>query len=437
MSLWWIWIPWFLYILARDLWLKYVRNKNVQKAEWILLEVIPPRDIQKTPKAMEQFFASLHGVHGLPNWWDNHIEGVTPELFSMETISQNGVIHFLIRTPSKYRDLIESNIYAQYPESEITQVDDYVDSFPLDIPNKEYDVFGTELMLMEDDAYPIRTYVEFEKDAAVDEQRIDPVASLLEVMSKLQQGEQVWIQILIRPVFDSWKKEVEELKNKLIGRIKERKKGLIEKEAVGWKDAGQDVFQSAITGKVSGIDTGEEGRKTDQPFLWTTTKSEQEAVYAIERNVSKVGYETIIRFIYIAKKDIFRSGYVKRAVYGAYKQLNTQGLNGFKRNGDVEPGIDYRIEFKELREQYRKKKVFANYRKRIFTQHSKANDYLKNLIYERLPVFRWFFAKSKPFIFNVEELATIYHFPTITVKSPLTPKVEARKGEPPADLPLK
>ncbi len=435
LSLWWIWIPWFLFILARDLWLKYIRNMNLQNLEWVLLEVVPPRDIQKTARAMEQFFASLHGIHGIPNWWDNHILGVQPYLFSLEIISQNGEIHFLIRTIPRFRDLIEASIYAQYPEAEITQVDDYVDSFPSDIPNKDYDLFGSELMLMEEDAYPIRTYPDFEKDVSADEQRIDPIASLLEVMSKLQQGEQVWIQTLIRPVFDSWKEEAEKLKDKLMGRVREKENGLIKEEAIAWKDAGKEVVQRAITGQVS--EEGIRGEETsDTPFLWKTTKLEQETIYAIESNISKIGYEVIVRFIYLARKDVFRSGYIKRAIYGAYKQFNTQGLNGFKRNGDVEPGVDYRIELKELRNHYRKKKVLDNYKRRNFAQRSKANDYLKPLIYERLPIFNWFFMKSKPFIFNIEELATIYHFPVITVKSPLTPKVEARKGEPPIGLPV-
>ena len=42
----------------------------------------------------------------------------------------------------------------------------------------------------------------------------------------------------------------------------------------------------------------------------------------------------------------------------------------------------------------------------------------------------------KAFVLNIEELATIYHIPDIGVKSPLLPRVEAKKGEPPVGLPI-
>ena len=435
LSLWWIWIPWFLFILARDLWHKYTRDKFAREIEWTLLEVIPPRDIQKTPRAMEQFFASLHGLQGGANWRDRNIAGLLPDYFSLEIISQEGEIHFLIRTQTKYRDLVESNIYAQYPEAEITQANDYVDSFPPDVPNQDYDLWGAEFVLIKEDAYPIRTYLDFEKDVSMDEQRIDPIASLLEAMSKMGHGEQIWIQTLIRPVNDDWQKEGEKLRDKLMDRKVEKEQGVLVKEAIAWKDAGKENLDQLIAGQASGVN-GVEERKEDAPFLWGKSKAEQEIIHAIETNIAKIGYEAIIRYVYVARKDVYRPSVIKKWIYGAYKQFNTQNLNGFKRNDKVEPGIDYKIELKVTRDIYRKKKVFTDYRKRKFIQSSPIIKYLKPFIFERLPIFNWFFMKSKPFVFNIEELATIYHFPVLTVKSPLTPKVEFRKGEPPIGLPI-
>ncbi len=77
------------------------------------------------------------------------------------------------------RDLVESAIYAQYPEAMITEVDDYVSGIPDDYPNETHDVWGTEWTLVTNQYYPIRTYKDFEDSSAEDIFK-DPMAALLE-----------------------------------------------------------------------------------------------------------------------------------------------------------------------------------------------------------------------------------------------------------------
>ena len=48
---------------------------------------------------------------------------------------------------------------------------------------------------------------------------------------------------------------------------------------------------------------------------------------------------------------------------------------------------------------------------------------------------RWFPANQNS-IMNTEELATIFHFPLVSVGAPMLRRVETRKGEPPAHLPI-
>ena len=434
LSLWWIYVPWFLLVLARDLWFKHQRQRFANKIEWILLEVIPPRDIKKTPKAMEQFFAGLHGVQGWGNWVDRNIEGIIPDYFSVEMISNEGEIRFLIRTRPRYRNLVESNIYAQYPEAEISEVDDYVNLMPSDIPNEDYDLWGTELILLKEDAYPIRTYPEFDKDVVMDEQRIDPMASLLELMATMKESERIWIQTLIRPVGDTWKEEGEKLRDKLIGREEKKRESEIVKEVVAWKDAFVDVLNNIIGG---GEGTGESAKKDESRDIFESmTKGEREIIEAIEKNLAKIAYEVIIRYVYISLAGSYRGSSIKRALKGCYKQFNSQNLNGFGYNGKISPGIDYRIQAKKVRDVYRKQRVFNDYKKRDFVNHSGFYTWLRPLFFERWPILNWFFIRSKPFVLNIEELATICHFPSEPVKAPLTPKVESKKAEPPKGLPI-
>jgi len=63
----------------------------------------------------------------------------------------------------------------------------------------------------------------------------------------------------------------------------------------------------------------------------------------------------------------------------------------------------------------------------------KSREYRKKMF-----LFRNYATRKKPlkeFVLNIEELATIYHFPDVGVRAPLLPRVEAKKGEPPVGLP--
>lgn len=430
MSFWWVYLPVFLFVCARGLWHTDKRQKFIKEMEWVLLEVTPPRDIEKTPRSTEQIFAGLHGIQTTPIWKDRFYKGAVQSWFSFEMISQSGEIHFYIRTLKSFRNLVEAQIYAQYPQAEIREVEDYIYSVPQDVPEGEYDLWGTDLVFVKEDAYPIRTYPTFEKDILLKEQRVDPVGSLLEVMGELRPGENIWVQTLIRPIGDAWKKEGEKLRDKIIGRKAKIEQGVLVEEAGAWKEASKDVLSHLLTGGPAG-----EAAKEEKQEPVKLTKAEEEMVYAIESDISKFGFETIIRFLYIAPKSIFNKANIS-AVIGCYKQFGTQNLNAFKPNLRVVTKIDYDYQLKKIRELYRKKRIFKDYRTRDFVQHSKYISYLKPFLFEKLPIVNWFFMRSEPMVLNVEELATVYHYPTIVVKAPTVPKVEAKKGEPPMRLPV-
>jgi len=429
-SLWWIWVPWLFFVLALDLWLKWRRTIFIDKLDWVLLEILPPKNVKKTARAMEQFFAGLHGIQTGATLKDKYWEGKVHTWASMEMVSFGGEIRFLIRIESKFRNMVESHIYGQYPEAEIRLASDYVHAFPEDVPNEEYTFWGTEYITLKEDAYPIRTFLDFEKDIVMEEQRIDPLSSLFEIMGKISSNEQIWIQTLVRPVGDQWKDAGIAVRDKLLGRKVVKKQGLIKKETIAWKDASKMVGYRLVAGGELALNKDEAKDKEVK-----LSPGEQEVLKAIERNISKLGFETVIRFIYLGKKEVFNKAGVRNAVNGAYKQFSDQVLNGLKSNGKISPDIDYVVQIKGPRELYRAKRVLNDYKKRNFTCPSKYIFYMKQLFIDRLPILKWFLNRTQPFVFNIEELASVYHFPTEPVKAPLIPKVEARKAEPPIGLP--
>ena len=70
------------------------------------------------------------------------------------------------------------------------------------MPDGDNDLFGSEIILSKEDYYPIRTYPEFEEKSSGPDyvKRIDPLASLAEVMSSLEAGEFIGCNCLLGPL---------------------------------------------------------------------------------------------------------------------------------------------------------------------------------------------------------------------------------------------
>lgn len=404
---WWIILPVVLFFILRKIWLDYICTKFINEIKWTLLEIKFPQETVKSPKAMEQFFNGLHAVQKKLKFKDKYIKGESPSWFSVEIIGREGKIHIFIRTQDKFRNLVESQIYAQYPDAEISETEDYITALPKDIPNQEYDVWGTELLLTQPDAYPIRTYPVFFEEREIEE-RTDPIAGLFEFLSSLNPQEHAWIQILISPTDDKWKDEGEKLVEELIGKkVKRTKKGLILEEAKSFASA----FGGGIRDFFFGSGGEPEKKQELESLMAHLTPGQRDVVLAIEKNIAKLGFKTIIRELYWTKKDEFSKDKVA-AVGGFFKQFNTQNLNGFMPNKKVSPG--WAKVFKKRREPAQKRFFVDMYKNRYFPFAS--------------------FSK-RGFVFNTEELATIFHIPIKFVKVERMPRIEAKKGGPPTELP--
>jgi hypothetical protein len=398
---WWLILPLFLLFVFLDFWLKMVRRVFILKIPWKLLEIKIPREILKTPKAMEQVFAAVHSIKTKIRFFDKWRKGKVQNWMSFELTGQAGGVHFYVRTPEEFRNLTESAIYAQYPDAEIIEVEDYVDLLPSVLPNKIYDLWGANYILAKEDAYPIRTYEYFEE--RVKEKRLDPMAAVTEALSKTKEDEMGWLQILVRPIDDDWKKEGEKLIGKLTGRKSARDRTLLE----DLEEFIINLIKAPFTPPV--WSDGEEGSKGEVGSL---TPGEKDVVAAMENKISKLGFEAIVRFVYIDKAASFSRDNVA-AVTGALQQFNTQNLNAFKSHPTTATKTFQ--PFKEHKLYYRKRKIFDDYRLRKFPSPLKL---------KKIPIL------------NTEELATIYHPPTTFVEAPTLRRLESRRGEPPAGLPI-
>src|SRR3989338_10854852 len=220
--------------------------------EFVLLAIdVPPENVQ-TPKAVEQLFVHIYNVMEPPSIGYKYRRGFLQFPFSFEIISIGGYIQFLIRTLVQYRDVVEAAVYAQYPDAEVTEVEDYVDSIPNQYPNPTHNVFAIDYILQEHWAYPIRTYEEFEHSISKDTILKDPMGTLLESFTRIGPGEQLWLQFIVEPVREAdWKDEVMKNVNKIIG-AKAKEKGGMLQSAVDMLSSGLGTAYTEISSQILG-----------------------------------------------------------------------------------------------------------------------------------------------------------------------------------------
>ncbi|MBI2462984.1 MAG: hypothetical protein HYV65_01990 [Candidatus Spechtbacteria bacterium] len=404
---WWFITPLLLWPLFWEIWLYWRFYLWASKIPTIMLEIKPPPDVLKTPKAMEVMLAGLHGSWGTLKTRDYWIWGKRQPRFNLEFTGENGRMHFYIRCQRKYRNFVEAHIYAEYPDAEIFEVEDYVNRVPPDLPNKEWELWGTEMKFDNNQAYPIRTYEYFED--MEEERRIDPLSTFAEVISKLGEGEHVWVQIIIQPILSSeWTPQAKEVLDKLLGRGTgpTSEKSFFEHIAeMTWKG-----IRIVTHGEVPVWDAAK--AEENQFGALRLSRYEQDIVAAVANKMSKPGFNAMVRTLYIGRRDVY-DGTVIGAVQGAFKQFTDQNLNGLRLISDTKPS-NHIILFREMRNQRRRIRQFRLYKGRMF------ND----------------FFGSEPYVMNTEELATLFHFPGRVIHAPSFPRVESKRGEPPAGLPF-
>lgn len=411
---WWLFLPLGLFFIWKEFWIWGKNYLWKLKIKWVLLEIKIPRNIEKTPKAMENVFTNLHALYyKKPDFEDTYFKGEEILWFTCELVGYAGGVHFYIRCPKGFRNLVESAVYSEYPDAEIIEEEDYTELMPDIIPDDTYDIWGQDFILAKESAYPIRTYEFFEENLA--ERRLDSIASVTEVMSRLTEGEAIWLQYLIRPVpddFKDWKIEGEKIRDKIMQRKKEKEKGFLQ----GLIDGLTQFFKNLSFASVEYPVWADENQKKEERIKFLVlSPGEQNALKGLENKISKLGFETVIRFVYIDRRDSFTYQNIS-AVNGMIKQFNTQDMNRFRQAKET---VTY-VTAKKLtyRSWFRKQKLF----------------YRKRMMYD-LYKMRWFPSKSS--VLNAEELATVFHFPLVSVKAPLLQRLGTRKGEPPANVPIR
>lgn len=410
-----VFVPAILVFVAWETWVFYVRALFFAKTSHVLLEIKLPREIFKSPKAMEFCIISLNQTVGEKNWFEKYWQGKVRAWSSLEIVSIDGSVHFFIWTRKAMKNLIEANLYSQYPGIEIYEVPDY--TLPVNYDSSINTMWATEYDLSESDVFPIKTYIDYGMDKDPDEEyKIDPMTPLIEFMGSLNKGHQAWVQIILRAHVAEEKDPSKKWSNAKIwntlkpGDIWDRWK----KKDFRWKEAAQ-VEIDKILSKVKG-EKDKEGKLipgTGRPL----TEVEKETISALARSVSKKGYDVGIRSVYIAPKDIWSADNIGGLV-GGITHFNSH-LNGFK----PARGSDERYS-----------NVFVAWRLRS----TKKRDIEKQGLLDAYKRRAYFYKpyKSPHFVLNSEELATLFHLPGGVASTPTFSRIESKKSQAPTNIPV-
>lgn len=345
-----------------------------QLEEGILLEIRVPKANELLPLAAEQMFASLHGLLRV----DPHDQEHT----SFEIAADSSGIHFYVWCPKHLQEFVEGQIYAQYPSAELRPVEQ--DYMRADLSGLS--TSGGSLVLSKESFFPIKTFRDFE---------VDPLASVTGSMSEIKEGERVWLQIMVRPVPDTWQAAGHEYVRQIRTGIKKMSLGITD-IARGVVEELGSLIPHALEQFANPANLAAKAPKPGGPppkqDLVRLSAGQELELKMIEDKLTRMGFSTEVR-IFSAALDQENCDELLRGVGASFRQFSSASLNSFVQVAPKE-GV---TEFKD------------------------------KLVHRAPP--------DSPYVLDTAELASIFHLPNISVQTPAIAWATYKKGEPPANLP--
>ncbi|MBI5022665.1 MAG: type IV secretory system conjugative DNA transfer family protein [Candidatus Magasanikbacteria bacterium] len=408
------WLPYALIILiiigvilllfALRLWLHRLARKRYAFKRKVFLVILPKeaeeeakkkestdqkKDIKEVIAVMETLYAAFTGIRRTKDWtypfyqfkkfWVGSHRHI-----SMEIIFDKGLIKFFVVAPEKLGEYVEQQIHAEFPNSEIEETTDY------NIFQPHGAIIGTYLKPAKSVLLPLKTYKKLDGD---------PTEGLLNNLSKLKINEGAAIQMFIRPVKHGWQSKVLSIAQKMHkGDKLDKALGDI---SVGhiisttvmfpFKVLGDVIKAFTSSTKSKQIEESEKAQSKNPPMR--IYQREEEIIKSMEEKISKANFEINLNLIASAD-DSIRASQILRDLVGSFAQFTAHESG----NG--------------LREQV----IFF---KKMF---------ISDFIYRN-------FRSWKKMVLSTEELASIWHFPLPSAKTPNILWLQARKSPPPMNMP--
>jgi len=291
--------------------------------------------------------------------------------FSFEIVADHKYISFYVVAPVAMGRYIEQQIHAFYPEAVLEEATDY------NIFSARGQTVAGFIKTKRNFIFPLKTYNKMEAD---------PLNSLVNAMSKLEEGESLAIQYVIRSSRPGWHNKV----NSVVSSVNQGKK-LSDALNIG-------LFSNTMSFMGDLVKAAKPKNPAEKPEKENRlTAMEQEVLKLIEEKNSKAGLDVNIRLVASAK-DNPRAKVFLNNMISAFSQYN------YYQYGNV---LSNKIPF------------YNKYIQKFL---------IKDFIYRR-------FKPSVGFILNTEEMASLFHPPLSSAETPNIQWLMAKYSAAPSNIP--
>ncbi|HCH34035.1 MAG: hypothetical protein UY35_C0010G0029 [Candidatus Saccharibacteria bacterium GW2011_GWC2_48_9] len=342
------------------------------KSPHTFFELIPPAQAAKRPRATQEFFAVLHGLHTSRTLSDRLLRRY-PHLSLEVTSTKQGGIRYIARVPDDVVETFHQTITSYLPDMIVKETDDY---FPPQLSGQTIEFRQTGHF-----AFPLNVQKELEEH--------DPIAYLTGSMTKLEANEQVAFQIVLTP---TRAKEAESIARQIL--TNEDLLGKLE----GRHTPGIGSFFTAINSFMfsimDGIGSGLSGSSSTyrrDSFDTQLTQHKQQAALGLKpaRILSGFEQELVESIHHKVNQPIFQVT-IRAYVASPNKQKCSQRVKGIRASL-----ASFNVpKYQSLQARYSFPRRLVNYYRTFALRH-------------RLPSF----LHNKTALLATSELSDLYHFP--------------------------
>lgn len=280
---------------------------------------------------------------------------------SFEVAVVDSMINIYTCVPSSMVKLVEKKITALYPDVFLEAVDGY------NLFEDGFSQFGTYVHLAKESIYPIKTFNHLSND---------PFSDILNSMSKFGKDERAALQIMIKPELSGWSSAGRQKAQDLLN---QNDAGGSSFNPLVWIGRFLELIFKGAENLLSGDDS--------PPNTDRMTQVKEEQISAFDTKNTQFGFDTVIRVVSTAK-DPADAGSNLGSILSCFANYTYADFNSFDVPDDYKISQDYL--FKNFILRNFKKPFIYKFKKSILSSDELASIFhIPSVRFSRVPNFAW------------------------------------------------